>query len=63
VNITIMPDGTARCLYSEIIDLRQLGRLHIERASEICSMTSCRSGSSTPLTGSRCFAHRGVRSV
>ena len=27
--------GTARCLYSEILDLRQLGRLHLRRATRI----------------------------
>jgi hypothetical protein len=27
--------GTARCLYSEMIDLRQLGRLHLRRATRI----------------------------
>ena len=29
------PTGAARCLYSEVIDLRQLGRLHLRRATRI----------------------------
>ena len=29
------PTGTARCLYSELIDLRRLGRLHLRRATRI----------------------------
>jgi hypothetical protein len=27
--------GAARCLYSELIDLRRLGRLHLRRATRI----------------------------
>lgn len=33
--ITFPPDGTAKCLYTEDIDLRQLGRLDIKRATTI----------------------------
>ena len=29
------PTGSACCLYSEILDLRQLGRLHLRRATRI----------------------------
>ena len=29
------PAGTARCLYSELLDLRRLGRLHLRRATRI----------------------------
>jgi hypothetical protein len=29
------PAGTARCLYSELIDLRRLGRLRLRRATRI----------------------------
>lgn len=35
MKITFRPDGTVRCLYSELIDLQQLGRLKIQRASSI----------------------------
>lgn len=34
-SIDFHPDGSARCLYHELIDLRKLGRLHITRASRI----------------------------
>lgn len=33
--ITFPPDGTARCVYTEVIDLRQLGQLDIKRATTI----------------------------
>ncbi len=33
--ITITNQGTATCLYTELIDLRCLGRLEIRRATEI----------------------------
>ena len=29
------PDGTGHCLYSELIDLHQLGRLECRRASHV----------------------------
>ena len=29
------PTGAARCLYSELMDLRRLGRLHLRRATRI----------------------------
>jgi hypothetical protein len=29
------PTGTARCLYSELVDLRTLGRLTVRRATRI----------------------------
>ena len=32
---TIDEQGTLRCLYSEVIDLSEIGRLHLERASHI----------------------------
>lgn len=35
MKIIFQPNGTAHCLYSELIDLRELGRLHVERASSI----------------------------
>jgi len=28
-------DGTARCLWTELVPLRELGRLHIQRASTV----------------------------
>jgi len=33
--LTIEADGTVRCLYGELIDLRALGTLSCERASHI----------------------------
>ena len=33
--ISFSPDGSGRCLYSELIDLKQLGALQIQRASRI----------------------------
>lgn len=33
--LTFRPDGTATCLYSELIDLNSLGRLEVSRASNI----------------------------
>ncbi len=35
VVMTILPDGTASCLYTELIDLNSLGLLEITRASTI----------------------------
>ena len=33
--ITFAPDGTARCLWTEAVPLRELGRLGIQRASTV----------------------------
>lgn len=33
--ITFNPDGTARCLYTELIDLPSIGSLEVSRASNI----------------------------
>ena len=33
--LTFLPDGTASCLYTEMIDLKLIGSLHIERVSNI----------------------------
>ena len=33
--LTFAPEGTATCLYTELIDLRSLGRLNISRATTI----------------------------
>ena len=35
MTITFNTDGTAQCLYTELIDLHQLGRLRMTRASTI----------------------------
>ncbi len=35
VVIHFHPDGTARCLWNDQLDLLQLGELQVERASEI----------------------------
>jgi hypothetical protein len=35
INITIAPDGTARCLWTETVPLHELGRLNIQRATTI----------------------------
>ena len=35
MQIVIHRNGTCRCLYSEAIDLRQLGELNIQRASRV----------------------------
>ena len=35
IAITFTPDGTGRTLYTEVIDLAQLGRLSIDRATNI----------------------------
>ena len=34
-SIVFKPDGTGRCLYTEVIDLSCLGRLKVERATTI----------------------------
>ena len=33
--ITFAPNGSARCLYSELIDLHQIGQLNVARASNV----------------------------
>lgn len=33
--IVFTPEGQGRCLYTEVIDLNRLGKLHIERATRI----------------------------
>ncbi len=33
--ITFAPDGTARCLWTEAVPLHELGRLEIQRATQI----------------------------
>jgi len=33
MNILVAPDGTARCVYGEAVDLRALGHLELRRAS------------------------------
>jgi hypothetical protein len=33
--IAFAPDGTARCLWTETVPLRELGRLTVERASAV----------------------------
>ncbi len=33
--LAFSPDGLGRCLYSELIDLKQIGSLQINRASHI----------------------------
>lgn len=33
--LSFAPDGSGRCLYSELIDLKQIGPLRITRASQI----------------------------
>ena len=35
MNIVIQPDGTARCVYGEAVDLRALGRVEVRRASHV----------------------------
>ncbi len=35
MNIVIAPDGTARCVYGEAVDLRALGHLELRRASHV----------------------------
>ncbi len=35
MQLVIQPDGTARCIYDETIDLNSLGRLQIQRASHV----------------------------
>jgi hypothetical protein len=35
MQLVISPDGTARCLYSETLDLSNLGMLTISRASHV----------------------------
>lgn len=34
-NLVFAPDGSGRCLYTEAIDLRQLGPLQLRRATTI----------------------------
>ncbi len=33
--LSFAPDGTGRCLYSELIDLNTIGELQVRRASQI----------------------------
>ena len=35
IQIVIAPDGTARCVYGEDLDLRLLGEVQIRRASHV----------------------------
>jgi len=35
MQIVVKPDGTSRCLYSEFVDLRALGKLAIARGSHV----------------------------
>jgi len=35
MQLVISPDGLARCLYGEVIDLQKLGTLKISRASHV----------------------------
>ena len=35
MQLVINPDGSARCLYGEVIDLQKLGKLTISRASHV----------------------------
>jgi hypothetical protein len=35
LKIMIAPGGIVRCLHTDIIDLRKLGRLEVERASNV----------------------------
>lgn len=35
MNILILPDGSLRCIYSEAVDLRQVGSPKIKRASHV----------------------------
>jgi hypothetical protein len=35
INITFTPDGTAQCLWTEVLPLHELGRLEIQRATNI----------------------------
>jgi hypothetical protein len=35
INISFNPDGTAQCLWTEVLPLHELGRLEIHRATNI----------------------------
>ena len=35
MNILILPDGSLRCIYSEAVDLRQVGSPKIKRVSHV----------------------------
>ncbi len=35
INISFKPDGTAQCLWTEVLPLHELGRLEITRSSNI----------------------------
>ena len=35
IHITFTPDGTAQCLWTEVLPLLELGRLEIHRATNI----------------------------
>jgi len=35
INISFQPDGTAQCLWTEVLPLHELGRLEIVRASNV----------------------------
>ena len=35
IHITLAPDGTARCLWTEAVPLHELGRLEIQRAYSV----------------------------
>ena len=39
MQIVVKPDGNSRCLYSEFVDLRALGKLAIARGSHVEPMS------------------------
>ena len=55
--LTFDPDGVARGLYTEVIDLHQLGRLSIRRISRIEFDDRAQVWRVFDLSGDRLFAH------
>ncbi len=56
--ITFAPDGSARCLYSELIDLTRLGPLHVQRASNVEFNPARQQWEVHSRTGRLLYSHR-----
>jgi hypothetical protein len=55
--ITFNPNGTASCLYTELIDLHSLGSLEVTRASQIEFNNDTQQWEVKDLTGQVLFSH------
>jgi hypothetical protein len=53
----VMPDGSCACLQTDLIDLAALGRLHVERATEVEFDNDTQEWVVTDMNGSELFRH------